>query len=170
MCNIAVHNERTSCDRDHTPTTPGASAPLTLYGKVCHIKNYWRDRKSDLPLGEGPDVILEEKEKVESSKRTVEQRSRLLLPEELAFMKMLGQVVDEPGDRTPARPRAAMYEASSTTEPGMFFKIAGAMVREDAFDMFSLPYFTSTILCTLVNVFPDEPVATRRQINMPELT
>ncbi len=99
-------------------------------GEVCHFRNYWRDRKSDLPLDEGPHVILEEKEKVESMKRTVKQLSRLLLPEELA--------------------------CSSKT-----YLIS---------DMFSLHYFTSIILCTLVNVFPDEPVATRRQINRPELT
>jgi hypothetical protein len=42
---------------------------------------------------------LEEKERAESMKRTVERLSGLLSADELAFMKVLGQVVDERGDR-----------------------------------------------------------------------
>ncbi len=71
------------------------------------IKNFWRDRRNDLPFDDGewsrqdgtPDIILEEKEKTESMKRTIERLSSVLSPEELAFMKMLGEVVDELGDR-----------------------------------------------------------------------
>ncbi len=71
------------------------------------IKNYWRDRKADLPFEDeqwpnpdgGPDLVLEEKERIESMKRTIERLSTMLSEIELVFMKALGQVVDELGDR-----------------------------------------------------------------------
>lgn len=92
---------------DHHDSTRGELLPFCKTILYNAIKNYWRDRKAALPFEDeqwphpdgGPDLDLEEKERIESMKRTVEQLSRLLSEEERAFMKLLGQVVDELGDR-----------------------------------------------------------------------
>jgi DNA-directed RNA polymerase specialized sigma24 family protein len=92
---------------EHHDSARGEMLPFcrTILGNA--IKNYWRDRKVDLPIDdeqlphadEGPDGILEERERIESMKHTIEHLSALLSKEELAFMRMLGKVVDEMGDR-----------------------------------------------------------------------
>lgn len=92
---------------EHHDSSRGELLPFCRTILNNAIKNFWRDRKVDLPFDDeqwsqpddGPDLVLEEKERMESMKRTVEKLSRLLSAEELAFMKMLGQVVDELGDR-----------------------------------------------------------------------
>ncbi len=92
---------------EHHDSTRGELLPFCRTILNNAIKNFWRDRKVDLPFNDeqwsqpddGPDLVLEEKERMESMKRTVEKLSKLLSEEELAFMRMLGQVVDELGDR-----------------------------------------------------------------------
>jgi DNA-directed RNA polymerase specialized sigma24 family protein len=92
---------------EHHDSARGTLAPYCRTILNNAIKNYWRDRRIDLPFEDeqwvqsedGPDLVLEEKERVKSMKRTIEQLSVLLSADELAFIKMLGQVVDELGDR-----------------------------------------------------------------------
>jgi DNA-directed RNA polymerase specialized sigma24 family protein len=92
---------------DHFDSARGELLPFSRTILDNAIKNYWRDRKVEIPFEDdewsepdgGPDTILEEKERAESMKRTVEQLSALLSADELEFMRMLGQVVDELGDR-----------------------------------------------------------------------
>src|SRR5512140_347439 len=92
---------------EHHDSARGELLPFCRTILYNAIKNFWRDRKVDLPFDDeqwshpdgGPDLVLEEKERIESMKRTVDQLASLLSEKELAFMRMLGQVVDELGDR-----------------------------------------------------------------------
>lgn len=92
---------------DRLDDTRGGLLPFSMTVLHNAMKNYWRDRKIQVPFDDDesfacddrPDMLLEEKEKLETMKRTIEQLSALLSAEELQFLKMFGEVMEDLEDR-----------------------------------------------------------------------